>query len=410
MHEGTLGVHQVELVVNAGEHLSDGSAVADHADSTLHLGQITTRHNSGWLVVDTALETSGAPVHELDGTLGLDGGHRGVHVLGDNITTVHQAAGHVLSVTWVTLGHHRGGLESGVGDLSNGELLMVGLLGGDDRGPRRQHEVDTWVWHQVGLELSHVDVQGTIEPQGGGQRGDNLAQQSVQVGVGWSLNVQVAAADVINSLVVEHDSDIGVLQQRVGGQHTVVWLHDGGGHLRGWVDGEAELGLLAVVNGQTLQQKSTQAGSGTTSDGVEAQEALETSAVVSKLTDTVQAEVDDLLTDGVVTTGVVVGGILLAADQLLRVEQLAVGTSTNLVNHSGLQVQEDTPRHVLASTSLGEEGVEGIVLNTDGLVRWHRAIRLDTVLQAVQLPAGVTNLDTSLAKVDRDNFTHFEGK
>jgi hypothetical protein len=36
----------------------------------------------------------------------------------------------------------------------------------------------------------------------------------------------------------------------------------------------------------------------------------------------------------------------------------------------------------------------------------HLAIGLDAVLQAVQLPAGVTDLDTGLADVDADNLTH----
>jgi len=132
--EGSLGVHKIELVVNAGEDLSDGSGVGDHADGAHNLGEITTGDNSWGLVVDTALEASGAPVDELDGSLGLDGGNGSVDVLGDDITSVHKAASHVLSVSGVTLGHHGGGLEGGVGDLGNGELLVVGLLGGDDGG------------------------------------------------------------------------------------------------------------------------------------------------------------------------------------------------------------------------------------------------------------------------------------
>jgi hypothetical protein len=47
---------------------------------------------------------------------------------------------------------------------------------------------------------------------------------------------------------------------------------------------------------------------------------------------------------------------------------------------------------VLPSTSLGEEGVERVVLNSNGLVRWHGTIRLNTVLEAVKLPAGITDL------------------
>ena len=36
----------------------------------------------------------------------------------------------------------------------------------------------------------------------------------------------------------------------------------------------------------------------------------------------------------------------------------------------------------------------------------HLAIRLDAVLQAVELPAGIADLDTGLADVDADNLTH----
>merc|ERR1711981_105546 len=93
MDEGSLGVHKIEFVINSGEDFSDGSGVGDHADGSHDLGEITTGNNSGWLIVDTALETSGAPVNELDGSLGLDGGNGGVDILGDDITSVHEAAG-----------------------------------------------------------------------------------------------------------------------------------------------------------------------------------------------------------------------------------------------------------------------------------------------------------------------------
>ena len=64
---------------------------------------------------------------------------------------------------------------------------------------------------------------------------------------------------------------------------------------------------------------------------MEDEEALESSTLVSQLTDTIQNQVDYLFTNGVVTTGVVIGSILLAGDKLLGVEQLAVGASTDLV-------------------------------------------------------------------------------
>ena len=108
---------------------------------------------------------------------------------------------------------------------------MVGLLGGDDGGVGGQGEVDTGVGHQVGLELRQIHVQGAVEAQGGGDGGDDLADQTVEVGVGGALDVQVAAADVVDGLVVDHEGAVGVLQGGVGGQDGVVGLHHGRGHL-----------------------------------------------------------------------------------------------------------------------------------------------------------------------------------
>ena len=53
-----------------------------------------------------------------------------------------------------------------------------------------------------------------------------------------------------------------------------------------------------------------------------------------------------------------------------------------------------------------EERVEGVVSSSDGLVGWHLTVRLDTVLQAVQFPAGIAHLDASLADMNGDYFAH----
>jgi len=406
MDESSLGIHEIELVIDSGEDLSDGSGVGDHADGSHDLGEITTWDDSWWLVVDTTLETSWAPVDELDGSLGLDGGDGSVDVLGDDITSVHHAAGHVFTVSWVALGHHGSWLEGGVGDLSDGELLVVSFLSGDDWGVRGKHEMDSGVWDQVGLELSDIDVKGTIESEGGSKGGDNLSDESVEVGVGWSLNIEGSSADIVDGLVVEHDGDVSVLEERVGGQDGVVWLNNSGGDLWGWVDGETELGLLTVIDGESLEEERSETGSSTTTDGVENEETLETSTLVSKLSDSVETEIDDFFTNGVVTSGEVVSSILFTRDELLWMEELSVGTGSDLIDDSWLEIEEDASWDVLSSTSLGEEGVEGIITTTDGLVRWHLSIRLDTVLEAEELPTGITNLDTGLTDVNGNNFSH----
>jgi hypothetical protein len=136
------------------------------------------------------------------------------------------------------------------------------------------------------------------------------------------------------------------------------------------------------------------------------EETLKTSAVVSELADTVQDKVDDFLANGVVTTGVVVGSVFLSGDQLLGVVELTVSASADFVNDSWLKVNVHSAGDVLASTSLREKGVEGIVTATDGLVRGHLSVWLDTVLEAEKLPRGITNLATGLAEVDVDYFAH----
>ena len=102
----------------------------------------------------------------------------------------------------IALDHLVGRLEASVGDLGDGELLVVSLLGGDDWSVGDERDVDSGVWDQVGLELGKIDVEGTIESEGSGDGGDDLADESVQVGVGGSLDVLVSSTDVVDGLVI----------------------------------------------------------------------------------------------------------------------------------------------------------------------------------------------------------------
>jgi len=208
VHERALGVHQIKLMIQTRPRLGDSGGVAQHAHGALHLGEITTWHNGRWLVVDPHLEPSRAPVYKLDGALGLDGRNGSVDVLGHYVTAVEHTAGHVLAVTRVALHHLVGRLKASVGDLRNSQLLVVGLLGGDDRSVGGQREVDTWVGHQVGLELGEIDVQCTVKAEGRGDGAHDLSNQTVQVGVRRTLDVEVTTTDVVDGLVVDHERTV----------------------------------------------------------------------------------------------------------------------------------------------------------------------------------------------------------
>merc|ERR1719464_1171715 len=227
---------------------------------------------------------------------------------------------------------------------------------------------------------------------------------TVEVGVGWPVNVQVPPADVVDGLVVDHEGTVGMLQRGVSSQDSIVRFDHSGGHLRCRVDGELKLGLLSVINGKTLHQKGGKSRASTSSKRMEKQKSLKTSTLVGQFPDSVQNQIHDLLANGVVSPGVVVGSVLLAVDQLLGVVELTVGSNSGLVNDSGLQVNKDSSWNMIAATSFREEGLEGVV--SESLVRGHAAIRLDTVLQAVELPTGVSNLASSLSDMNRDTFSH----
>jgi len=170
--------------------------------------------------------------------------------------------------------------------------------------------------------------------------------------------------------------------------------------LWGWVDGETKLGFLTIIDGESLEEEGSESRSGSTTDGVENEETLETSTLVSEFSDSVKTEIDDFFTNGIVTSSEVVSGIFFTRNKLFWVEELSVSTSSDFIDNSWFEIEEYTSWDVFTSTSFTEEGVESIITTTNGFVRWHLTVRLDTVFEAEELPACVTNLDTGLTDVD----------
>ena len=60
----------------------------------------------------------------------------------------------------------------------------------------------------------------------------------------------------------------------MSGEDGVVGLDDGGGDLRGRVDGELKFRFFAVIDGETLHKKGSESGSGTSTERVEDEETL----------------------------------------------------------------------------------------------------------------------------------------
>lgn len=80
-----------------------------------------------------------------------------------------------------------------------------------------------------------------------------------------------------------------------------------------------------------------------------------------------------------------------------------------LTDNSWLEIDHHDARHHLAGTRLVEEGVEAVI-RTGNFVGRHRSVRLDSVLQAIQLPAGIAHLDARLTHVHRYTLALIGGK
>ena len=87
-------------------------------------------------------------------------------------------------------------------------------------------------------------------------------------------------------------------------------------------------------------------------------------------------------------------------------EQLSVSTGSDLINDSGFKIEEDSSWDVFAGTSFREESVKGIITATYSFIRWHLSIGLNSVFETEQLPASITDLDTSLTNVYGNNLSH----
>jgi hypothetical protein len=105
----------------------------------------------------------------------------------------------------------------------------------------------------------------------------------------------------LNETANYHKRAIRVLESCVCRENRVIRLHNRVCECRRRVDAELELALLAIVCGESLEDKGAETRTCPTTEGVEDKEALKPSAVVSQTSNSVHHIVDLLLSDCIVT-------------------------------------------------------------------------------------------------------------
>ena len=84
--------------------------------------------------------------------------------------------------------------------------------------------------------------------------------------------------------------------------------------------------------------------------------------------------------------------------------ELSESAGTDFVTNGRLKIDVDSPGNMLSTLGFREKCVERVVSLANTLVRWHAAIGVDSMFEAIEFPTLVTNLDTGLAEMDGDTF------
>ena len=82
------------------------------------------------------------------------------------------------------------------------------------------------------MEFVEVDVERARESQRGSDRADDLGDDAIEGLVVGALYTEVAAANVVNRLVIHHKCTIGMLKGRMRCQNRVVRLDHRSRHAR----------------------------------------------------------------------------------------------------------------------------------------------------------------------------------
>ena len=396
MEESFSSEHGGELFSDSLEHFLDGGGVTQESHG--HLESL------GGDVTNGGLDVVGDPFHEVGRVLVLDVEHLFVNFLGGHSSSEKGGGSEVTAVAGVSGAHHVLGIEHLLGEFGDSEGSVLLRSSGGQGGETHHEEVETGEGDQVDSQLSEVRVELTRETEAASDTGHGGGDQVVQVTVGGGSKFQGSEADVVQGFVVDDHTFVGVFDQLMDGQGSVVGFHNGVRHLGGGDHGEGFHDSVGVFFSDLGDQEGTHTGTSTTTQGVGDLESLEAVATFGFLSHDIEDGVDEFGTFGVVTLGPVVTGTSLSEHEVVGAEELAERTGTDGVHGSGFQVHKDGSGHITATSGF-------VIVNVDSFQLEVRITvvgtgRVNSVFVRDDFPEFGTDLVTALSTLDMYDFSH----
>ena len=218
MQESLATEHGRELLGDTLEQLLDGGAVADK-----RAGHLQT---TWWDVAHSRLDVVRDPFDKVAAVLVLNIQHLFVDLLHGHSTTEYRCHGQVSAVTRIAGGHHILGVEHLLRELGNGQRSVLLATAGGEWSEAGHKEVETWERDHVDGQLPQISVQLPWEPETGRDARHCCRDQMVEVSVCGCGQFECAEADVVQSLVIDAEGFIRVLNQLVYRQGGIVRLNN----------------------------------------------------------------------------------------------------------------------------------------------------------------------------------------
>ena len=165
-------------------------------------------------VADCCLDIVWYPVDEVLAVLVLHPGHVVLHLPGGDSPPEHGGHGEEPAAGEVTGGHEVVRAEHLTHELleTAGDTFVLSHMPGVQRGKPGQEEVEPREGDHVDRQLPQVSIELAGEPEARRQAGHGERDQVVEVTVGRSGDLQRPEAEVIQSLVINHEGLVRALQ------------------------------------------------------------------------------------------------------------------------------------------------------------------------------------------------------